>query len=37
MPWKVTGPVQERARFIDTYLSGFYTVTELAEHVRRRS
>src|SRR5215210_5288999 len=31
MPWKVTGPVQERTRFIETYLSGFFTITELAE------
>ena len=28
MPWKETGPVLERKRFIDDYLSGFYTITE---------
>jgi putative transposase len=31
MPWKETGPVQERERFIETYLTGLYTITELAE------
>lgn len=31
MPWEVTGPVKERERFIETYLTGLYTVTELAE------
>jgi transposase InsO family protein len=30
MPWKETGPVFERVRFIDDYLSGCYTITELA-------
>jgi putative transposase len=30
MPWKETGPVLERSRFIDNYLSGLYTITELA-------
>ena len=30
MPWKETGPVLERSRFIDDYLSGLYTITELA-------
>ena len=30
MPWKETGPVHERMRFIEAYLSGFYTITELA-------
>ena len=30
MPWKEAGPVLERARFIEDYLSGFYTITELA-------
>lgn len=30
MPWKETGPVQERMRFIEAYLTGFYTITELA-------
>src|SRR5436190_10738709 len=30
MPWKETGPVLERTRFIELYLSGFYTITELA-------
>lgn len=31
MPWEVTGPVQERTRFIEMYLTGLYTITELAE------
>jgi len=31
MPWEVTGPVRERERFIEAYLTGFYTITELAE------
>lgn len=31
MPWEVTGPVRERERFIETYLTGLYTITELAE------
>lgn len=31
MPWEVTGPVRERERFIDTYFTGMYSVTELAE------
>ena len=30
MPWKETGPVLERMRFIEDYLSGCYTLTELA-------
>src|SRR6266508_4161957 len=30
MPWKETGPVLERMRFIEDYLSGFYSITELA-------
>jgi len=30
MPWKETGPVLERMQFIEDYLSGFYTLTELA-------
>src|SRR5207237_9309589 len=30
MRWKETGPVHERMRFIEAYLSGFYTITELA-------
>lgn len=30
MPWKETAPVFERVRFIDDYLSGFYTISELA-------
>jgi transposase InsO family protein len=30
MPWEVTGPVRERERFIEAYLTGFYTITELA-------
>jgi transposase-like protein len=25
------GPVRERERFIEAYLTGFYTITELAE------
>jgi putative transposase len=31
MPWEVTGPVRERERFIEAYLTGWYTITELAE------
>ena len=31
MPWKVTGPMDERTRFIELYLTGLYTITELAE------
>ena len=31
MPWEVTGLVKERTRFIETYLTGLYTITELAE------
>jgi hypothetical protein len=31
MPWEVTGPVKERTRFIETYLAGLYTLTELAD------
>jgi transposase InsO family protein len=31
MPWKETGPVLERSRFIEDYLSAFYTITELAD------
>ena len=31
MPWEVTGPVRERERFIEAYLTGFYTITELAD------
>jgi putative transposase len=34
MPWEVTGPVKERTRFIETYLTGLYTITELAERFR---
>lgn len=30
MPWEVTGPVRERERFIDAYLTGLYSITELA-------
>ena len=30
MPWKEAGPVLERRRFIEDYLSGFFTITELA-------
>ncbi len=30
MPWKEAGPVLERMRFIEDYLSGFYTISELA-------
>ena len=31
MPWEVAGPVKERTRFIETYLTGLYTITELAD------
>ena len=31
MPWEVTGPVRERERFIETYLSGLYSISELAD------
>ena len=31
MPWEVTGPVRERERFIEAYLTGFYRITEFAE------
>ena len=31
MPWKESGPMLERARFIEEYLSGLFTITELAE------
>jgi putative transposase len=31
MPWEVTGPVNERTRFIETYLTGLYTISELAD------
>lgn len=39
MPWKETGPMLERARFIEDYLSGFYSITELASRygVSRRT
>lgn len=30
MPWKEAGPMLERVRFIDDYLSGFYSISELA-------
>src|SRR5688572_30022168 len=30
MPWKEAGPMLERMRFIEDYLSGFYSITELA-------
>lgn len=30
MPWKEAGPMLERSRFINDYLSGFFTITELA-------
>src|ERR1700730_4836525 len=30
MPWKEAGPMLERARFIEEYLSGFYSIAELA-------
>ncbi len=36
MPWKETGPVLERVRFIDDCLSGFYTITELAPALQRQ-
>ncbi len=31
MPWEVTGPIKERQRFIQAYVKGRYSVTELAE------
>lgn len=31
MPWSETTPMEQRQRFMDDYLSGKYTVTELAE------
>lgn len=31
MPWEVTGPVKERTRFIETYLTGLYTISELPD------
>ena len=31
MPWKETGPVQERTHFIELYLTGLYTISELAD------
>jgi len=39
MPWKETGPVLERTRFIEDYLSGLFTITELAAryNVSRRT
>jgi len=39
MPWKEGGPMLERTRFIDDYLSGFFTITELARRygVSRRT
>lgn len=30
MPWKETGPMLERTRFIDDYLTGCFTISELA-------
>jgi len=30
MPWKEAGPMLERTRFIDDYLTGFFTISELA-------
>jgi hypothetical protein len=30
MPWKEAGPMLERMRFIEDYLSGLYSITELA-------
>ena len=30
MPWNEAGPMLERTRFIEDYLSGFYSITELA-------
>ena len=35
MPWEVTGPVRERERFIEAYLTGSYTITELTERFGR--
>lgn len=29
MPWQETAPVDERARFIDAYRTGGFTMTEL--------
>ncbi|MDP9360778.1 MAG: hypothetical protein M3P29_04925 [Acidobacteriota bacterium] len=39
MPWKETGPVLERTRFIEDYLSGLFTITELTAryNVSRRT
>ncbi|HLF79685.1 MAG TPA: integrase core domain-containing protein [Dehalococcoidia bacterium] len=31
MPWEVTGPVKERQRLVQAFVTGRYTVTELAE------
>lgn len=31
MPWEVTGPVEERQRLVQAYVTGRYTVAELAE------
>jgi len=30
MPWKEAGPMLERTRFIEDYLTGFFTISELA-------
>jgi putative transposase len=39
MPWKETGRVFERTRFIEDYLSGCFTISELASryHVSRKT
>jgi putative transposase len=39
MPWKETGRVFERTRFIDEYLSGCFTISELSSryHVSRKT
>ena len=37
MPWEVTGPVKERTRFIEAYLTGFYTLSELSERAAAHS
>lgn len=31
MPWEVTSPLKERQKFVQAYVTGRYTVTELAE------
>ena len=38
MPWLETNPMDQRSRFIDAYLSGMFTKTELCArfHISRR-